>query len=204
MYLRAVMCAPFSGVDPLWWTRCFKRLCVVRSRRALMAQPALDAIRVVDVSSACRLCSPPPTVQTVRTWALSALSRVTISACSIPRRRGMLHPRHGEEAPVRTCERRTPWNQSRSAGSVPRSTVQAAATTRFTASRSTRRPRRDCSTVLSSSCCTLRTGFPRVRRRTRPTGSATSSTRAASRSPVPTAPTTRSPSDRSPTSSRFR
>jgi len=47
-------------------------------------------------------------------------------------------------------------------------------------------------------------GLPRVPRRTRPMGSATSSTRAASRSPVPTAPTTRSPADRSPTSSKFR
>jgi hypothetical protein len=49
------------------------------------------------------------------------------------------------------------WNRSRSAGWARRSTARAAATTRSTASRSTRPAEQGCSTGRSSSCCTPRT-----------------------------------------------
>ena len=42
------MRAPPHGVDPLWWTRCFKRLRLFVVGGALMAEPALNAIRVVE------------------------------------------------------------------------------------------------------------------------------------------------------------
>jgi hypothetical protein len=117
----------------------------------------------VDVSSACRVgrrCERSN--RRTRASARRAAGRQRHARFLV---NGMLHRRHGRP-PGANCERRTPWNQSGSAGGALGPGGGCDKTRlRRRASGGTARP------SLSSSCCTLRMGFPRVEER--PTGSAT-------------------------------